>query len=402
MPLTDTALRNARPGPKNYKLSDSGGLYALITPQGGRWWRFDYRFSGKRKTLSVGTYPEVGLRAARQRRDELREQVARGIDPGRVRKDARTQAERQAASSFEAVAREYISRMGDRWEPSHSSKVLLRLRNDVFPWLGNTPISDVRPRDLLEVLKRIEGRGAFDSARRTLNTCSQVFRYAMTTDRTTGDPCYALKGSWRPVKGKHFTATTNPQELGGLLRAFDGYEGGFIVRCALRLMPLVFVRPRELQTAEWSELDLGKRQWLIPASKMKIRTEHLVPLSRQALAILEELKPLTGAGRFLFPNARTSDRPMSNNALLAAMRRMNIDKNTTTGHGFRATARTLLDEVHRCRPDVIEHQLAHAVRDPNGRAYNRTSFLDDRVTMMQMWADYLDSLKTAPEGPVAG
>jgi integrase len=270
---------------------------------------------------------------------------------------------------------------------------MLRLENDVFPWLGGRPIAEVTAKELLQTIQRVENRGAGDSAKRVLQNCGQVLRYAIATGRASNDPTTALRGSLAPVKGSHYAAITDPKAIGELLRAIDGYTGNIATKCALKLAPLLFVRPGELRGAEWGEFDLDAGLWNIPASRMKMGEPHIVPLCPQALDILAELKPLTGTGRYLFPGERSRRRPMSNNTVNAALRRLGFDKDTMTGHGFRAMARTILDEVLHVRPDYIEHQLAHAVRDANGRAYNRTSHLPERRAMMQQWADYLDTLK---------
>jgi integrase len=405
MPLTDAAIRTAKPGLKNRKLADAGGLYILVTPKGGRWWRLDYRRHGKRKTISMGTYPEVSLKDARERRDEARKQIANGLDPSERRRTAKALAQQQDADSFEAVAREWMAKKGQHWVESHRSKVLLRLSNDVFHWIGRTPISDIKAGDLLAVLRRVENRGAVDSARRILQNCSQVFSYAMATDRIEYDPCPALRPALQPVKGHHFAAMTDPSKIGGLLRMIDDYQGSLLTRSALKLNPLVFVRPIELRSAEWCEIDLGKRLWSMPGSKMKTGLPHMVPLSKQAVAILEELHPVTGDGKYVFPSARGASRPMSNNTVLGALRRMGVPKDEMTGHGFRAMARTLIAEELRYPRELVEHQLAHRMLEPTGRAYNRTTFLEDRRDMMQAWADYLDKLKAGtiekrPRGPM--
>ncbi|MFA5901403.1 MAG: integrase arm-type DNA-binding domain-containing protein [Hyphomicrobium sp.] len=393
MPLTDTAIRNAKPTAKALKLTDGGGLYLLLNPNGSRWWRLDYRHSAKRKTISLGTYPDTGLKDAREKRDAARKLLATGIDPGEQRKAVKAAGEEKAANSFEVVAREWLNKQLATWAESHSSKILLRLENDLFPWLGSRPIADVTAKELLTAIRRIEERGAVESAHRTLQNCGQVFRYAIATGRTERNPAADLRGSLSPVKAMHRAAITDPQAIGGLLRASEDYSGSFVTKCALRLAPLLFVRPGELRTMEWIELDLDAEQWNIPADKMKMREPHLVPLCSQVLAILREIQPLTGRGRYVFPSARSPKRPMSNNAVLSALRRMGYAKEEMSGHGFRAMARTTLDEVLHVRPDFIEHQLAHAVRDPNGRAYNRTAHLPERKAMMQQWADYLDTLK---------
>jgi integrase len=394
MPLTDTKARNAKPKDKQFKLFDGDGLFLLVTPAGGKWWRFKYRFEGKEKLLSLGTYPEVSLALARERRDTARKQVAEGIDPSQARKALKS-AMALGENTFEVVAREWHTKFTPTWTPGHASTILKRLENNVFPWIGERLVIDIKAPELLMALRRIESRGALETAHRVRAICSQVFRYAVATGRAERDPAADLRGALPPVKPKHLAALTDPDKITGLLRAIDGYQGSFVTKCALRLAPLVFVRPGELRHMEWAEVDFDTAEWNIPAEKMKIRQPHLVPLSRQSLEILQELHPLTGAGRYVFPSARTPRRPMSNNAVLAALRRMGFKKDEMTGHGFRAMARTILDEILQVRPDFIEHQLARAVRDPNGRAYNRTAHLAERHKMMQTWADYLDGLKTS-------
>lgn len=335
----------------------------------------------------------MSLKDARDRRDEARKQVAAGIDPGAHRKAQKTATIAKQANSFEVVAREWHAKYSPNWALSHSSKIIRRLELDVFPWIGGNPIADIDAQQLLTVIRRIEQRGALETAHRALGNCGQVFRYAVATGRADRDPTGDLRGALPPVKGSHFAAVTDPEHVAELLRAMDAYEGTLVVRCALRLAPLVFVRPGELRHAQWSDIDLDAAEWRYTVSKTN--TQHIVPLCSQAVSLLQELLPLTGKGRYVFPSARTpkGDRPMSDNALLSAMRRMGIEKDEMSGHGFRAMARTILDEVLGFRPDLIEHQLAHAVRDPNGRAYNRTAHLPERRRMMQEWADYLDKLK---------
>ena len=393
MPLTDTAIRNAKPTDKPQKLADGGGLYLLLNPNGSRYWRLKYRWLGKEKLLALGVYPDTGLKDARGKRDEARKLLAADIDPGAHRKAKAASSVEAAANSFEVIGREWFAKEEPNWVKGHSSKVLQRLENDLFPWLGKRPITDVTAKELLAALKRIEDRGAIDTAHRALQNSSQIFRYAIQTDRATSNPATHLRGGLLSPKETHLAAITDPDKVGGLLRAIDAYTGSFVTKCALRLAPLVFVRPGELRQAEWAEIDLDKAEWNIPAAKMKMREPHLVPLSNQAVAILTELKALTGRGQYVFPGAHSHKRPMSNNAVLAALRRMGFDKDEMSGHGFRAMARTILDEVLHFRPDYVEHQLAHAVRDPNGRAYNRTAHLAERRKMMQAWADYLDVLK---------
>ncbi len=395
MPLTDTAIRNAKPAEKPYKLFDERGLYLEVTPTGGKWWRLKYRFSGKEKRLSLGVYPDVSLKDARARRDEARKLLANGIDPSENRKVQKAVKQDRASNSFEVVAREWFAKHTPNWADHHSDRIIRRLERDIFPWIGGKPIADVTAPELLAVVRRIENRGALETAHRALGNCGQVFRYAVATGRAERDPSGDLRGALPPVKGEHFAATTEPKRVAEILRAMDGYEGTLTVRCALRLAPLVFVRPGELRKAEWSDIDLDAAEWRYTVTKTN--TPHIVPLARQAVAILRELHPLTGRGRFVFPGARSVERPMSDNAILAAMRRMGIGKDEMSGHGFRAVARTILDEVLGVRPDYIEHQLAHAVRDPNGRAYNRTAHLPERRKLMQQWADYLDKLKAGAE-----
>jgi len=392
MPLSDVKIRNSKPTEKQIKLFDNNGLFLLVTPAGGKLWRFKYRYDGKEKLLALGLYPEISLADARIRRDEARQQLAHGIDPSAVRK-AQKEAATSEVETFEVIAREWHTKFKPTWVPSHAEKLLTRLERDVFPYLGTRPIKEIKAPELLTVLRRIESRGALETAHRIRIICGQIFRYAVATGRSERDPSADLKGALPPVKTINRAAIVEPKKVGELLRAIDGYQGGFVVQCALKFAPLVFVRPGELRHAEWSEINFENAEWNIPPGKMKMKEPHLVPLSKQALAILEELKKLTGASRYVFPSGRSFTRPMSDNAILAALRRMGYDKDTMSGHGFRAMARTILDEVLQVRPDFIEHQLAHSVRDPNGRAYNRTAHLAERRKMMQLWADYLDGLK---------
>jgi integrase len=392
MPLNDLKARTSKPKEKPYKLSDVDGLYLLVTEKGHKWWRFRYRFDHKEKLLSLGTYPEISLADARQRRDEARKQVAHGIDPGAVRK-AQKQAETEETETFEVIAREWHTKFTHTWTTGHADKLLSAMTRDLFPWLGARPIKELKAVELLASLRRIESRGTLETAHRVRGLLGQIFRYAVATGRAERDPAADLRGALPQPNENHHAAITDPKEVAPLLRALDGYQGHFVVKCALRLAPLLFVRPGELRHAEWAEIDLDESVWNIPPHKMKMKQAHIVPLSSQAIEILTELKELTSTSRYVFPSGRSFARPMSNNAILAALRRMGYDKDTMTGHGFRAMARTILDEVLHVRPDYIEHQLAHAVRDPNGRAYNRTAHLVERRKMMQTWADYLDRLK---------
>ncbi len=395
MPLTDVRIRNAKPLEKPYKLSDGKGLYLLVSPAGGRLWRLKYRHGGKEKLLALGAHPDIGLKEARDRRDAARQLLAEGMDPAENRKAQKAASTDRAANSFEVIAREWYAKHAPNWAEHHGDRIIRRFERDIFPWIGGHPIADIKAPDLLAVMRRIENRGALETAHRALANCGQVFRYAIATGRCERDPTGDLRGALPPVKGEHFAAATDPVQLAEILRAIDHYQGTITVACALRLAPLVFVRPGELRKAEWADMDLDKAEWRYTVTKTD--TPHIVPLARQALAILHELQPLAGRGRYVFPGARSIHRPMSDNALLAAMRRLGIPKETMSGHGFRAVARTILDEVLGVRPDLIEHQLAHAVRDPNGRAYNRTAHLPERKKMMQQWADYLDKLKAGAE-----
>jgi integrase len=368
-------------------------MYVELTPQGGKLFRLKYRFGGKEKRLSLGTYPDTSLDAACKKGDAARTLLARGIDPSAHRKAEKAAGAERAANSFEVVAREWLGKR--TWVAGYKVKVVAWFEHDVFPWIGNRPIAELNARDFLGVAQRIEARGAYESAHRIMQNCGQVMRYAIATTRAERNPVADLKGALTPAPEKHHAAVTKPEAVGPLLRAMDSYVGATVTNCALRLAPLLFVRPGELRHAEWSEIDLARAEWNIPKEKMKMREPHLVPLSKQAVAILRDLHSITGRGRYVFPSARDPKRPMSNNAVLAALRRMGFTGEEMTGHGFRAMARTILDEVLGFRPDVIEHQLAHRVLDPNGRAYNRTSHLPYRRKMMQAWADYLDRLKAS-------
>jgi len=391
MPLTDIQVRNAKSGNKPVKMTDGGGLYLLVSPKGGRWWRFDYRFGGKRKTLSLGTYPDVSLKDARDKRDEARKLVANGADPGEVRKARK--ATDAGAECFEAVAREWMAKFSPKWADTHTKKITERLVKDIFPWLGKRPIAEITAPEMLTVMRRIESRGAVETAYRAKMNCGQVFRYAVATGRAERDPTADLRGALPRGKVTHRAALTEPKAVAGLLRALEGYEGNFVVKMALQFAPLVFVRPGELRHAEWSEIDLDKAVWRIPGHKMKMRDPHIVPLSSQAIEIIKELQPLTGRGRYLFPGVRTVDRPISENTVNAALRRLGYSKEEMTGHGFRSMASTLLHEMGY-HPDWIERQLAHAERNGVRAAYNHAQHLTERRGMMQDWADHLDKLKT--------
>jgi len=390
--LNDALVRAAKPGDKQRKMADGGGLYLLLHPNGSKYWRMDYRMGNKRGTLAFGVYPDVSLKSARKERTDARERIADSIDPSVVK-----QAEKLAkADSFEAITREWHGMYSLKLTSRHSQRVIRDLERDVFPWIGKRAIADLEAPELLAMLRRIESRGAVETAHRTRATCGQVFRYAIATGRTTRDPSAELKGALSPVKHKSMATITDPKEVGALLRAIAGYQGAFITRCALQLAPLVFVRPGELRHAEWSEIDLDKTEWRIPAEKMKMKVKHIVPLSSQAVAVLHDLHLLTGQGAYVFPSVRSMSRVMSGNTVNAALRRMGFEKSEIVGHGFRAMASTMLHE-QGWKSDVIERQLAHAERNKIKAAYNHAQHLAERKKMMQHWADYLDGLRDGAE-----
>lgn len=395
MPLTDTAIRTAKAADKPYKLSDERGLFVLVNPNGSKWWRLKFRVDGKEKMLSFGTYPDVSLKDARSKRDDARKMLSDGIDPGAHRKAQKAGKSERAANSFEVIAREWLEGQKTVVSSGQHGKTLARMENDVFPWLGGKPVAEITAPDVLSVIRRIDQRGARYTAHRARGQISQVMRYAIATGRAERDPCPDLKGAIPPARSSNFASITEPKQVAELLRAIDGFKGTFVVRCALLLSPMVFVRPGELRKAEWSGIDLEKSEWRYFVTKTK--TDHLVPLATRAVDLLKELHALTGHGRYVFPG-RDPQKPMSEAAVNAALRRMGYDTKTEiTGHGFRAMARTILAEELHQKPEVIEHQLAHAVPDQNGTAYNRTKFLKERKAMMQIWADYLNKLKAGAE-----
>lgn len=390
--LTDVAIRKEKPGPTPRKLFDFGGLYLLLNPDGSRWWRFKYRIFGREKLLSLGVYPEITLKRARDRRDEARRLIADGVDPALKR-----QAEKQAVGeNFESVAREWLKLQKDKLTPGSLGRERDRLEDFIFPYLGKRPIAQIKAPELLSALRRVEVRGTIETAHRTKSVCSRVFRYAIATGRSERDVAADLKGALRAAITRNFPAITEPARIGELLRAIDGYMGQPSVASALKLASYVFVRPGELRQAEWSEVDLEGALWRIRAERMKAREAHLVPLSRQALQILNDLKPVTGAGRLLFPSLRSHERPISNNTLNAALRRLGYSTDEMVAHGFRSMASTCLNE-QGWHPDLIELQLAHAERNQVRAAYNRAQRLEERSTMMQAWADYLDRLRSGPK-----
>lgn len=393
--LTVLECKNAKPAEKPYRLSDSLGMYLEVTPSGAKYWRLKYRYAGKEKRLALGVFPNVSPSNARIERDKARKLLADGIDPGELRKINKAMRHFRAENSFEAVAREWFAKYSPNWAKGHADKIIARLENDIFPWLGGRTIDEIKPPELLAVLRRIEDRGVLETAHRAKQNCSQVFRYAVATGRAERDPSQDLRGALPPVQHTHFASLTEPSDVANLLRAMDGYSGSMVVRNALKLAPLVFVRPGELRHARWEDMDLDAGEWRFTISKTK--TQHIVPLCTQAVAILRELHPVTGHKDYVFPGERGEGRPMSNNTINAALRYLGFDGDTMTGHGFRAMARTILDEVLGFPPHIIEHQLAHSVKDPMGRSYNRTAHLPQRRQMMQTWADYLDKLKAGAE-----
>jgi integrase len=394
MALTDIAIRKLQHSgkPAGDKHADGQGMY-LRVKAAGKYWRMDYRFEGKHKTLALGVYPEVSLAAARSARADARTLLAKGIDPAAAKQDAKHAPAPEAENTFHSVAEDWLRKTAADRAPKTKQKITGWLANDIYPAIGAMPIETIRPRDVLAAVRKVEERGALDSAGRMLQLCGQILRYAIASTLIEVDVTSGLRGALTTPVIEHHAAITDPVRVGALMRAIDGYEGHHSVVGALHLAPLVFVRPGELRTAEWSEFDLDAAEWRIPAHKMKMKVEHMVPLSAQALAILRRLKPLTGASRFVFPSLRTSENCISDAAVNAALRGMGYSKEVMTGHGFRAMARTILDEVLGERVDLIEHQLAHVVKDVNGRAYNRTTHLAARREMMQRWADYLDKLK---------
>ncbi|HWZ63039.1 MAG TPA: integrase arm-type DNA-binding domain-containing protein [Steroidobacteraceae bacterium] len=386
--LNDTKVRSAKSREKAFKLSDERGLFLLVTLTGSRLWRLKYRLNGREKLISLGAYPDVTLKRAREKRDAARRLIADGIDPSAQRK-----AERAAlAQSFEGVAKEWLELQTKSLAPETISILSARLDGGLYPYIGSRPISAITAQELLGALRRIEARGRHETAHRVRALAGRVFRYAVATGRAHHDVAADLKGALAPVKAKHFASVTDPARVGELMRAIHGYSGHPVTALALKLAPLVFVRPGELRAAEWPEFDLENAEWRIPGERMKMGEPHLVPLSRQALAILRELQPLARGGKYLFPSLRTRDRPMSDNTINAALRRMGYTSEEQTGHGFRSMASTLLNE-QGFPPDVIELQLAHTERNKVRAAYNKAQRLPERRKMMQAWADHLDGLR---------
>ena len=405
MALTELEIKKAKPVVKPYKLADGGGMYLLIQPTGSKLWRLAYRFAGKQKTLALGIYPDVSLSDARERREQARKLLANDVDPSELKKTQKTQGVADSVDSFGAVSSEWLTKQ-TMWTPSNREKVESMLKRDLLPWLGNRSMSEITPPELLAVLRRIEARGAIESAHRAKGMCGQIFRYAVATGRAERDQAADLRGALPATKSKHHSAITDPKKAGALMRAIDEFTGGFIVLCALRLSPLVFVRSGELRGAGWDEFNLDDAVWTIPAERvdtvggervtaMKMAVPHLVPLSRQAVHILRELHPLTGGGRFVFPSARGQGRPMSENAVRVALRTIGYTNDEMTPHGFRAMASTMLDNLGY-ESKLIERQLAHDEPNAVKAAYKREMwrmYMPERTAMMQRWADYLDILK---------
>ncbi|RZT04579.1 Integrase [Duganella sp. CF402] len=394
MPLTDTFVRQVKHtgAPVGDKYTDGQGMFLLVKAA-GKYWRMNYRFADKQKTLAIGVYPAVSLAKARKRRDEARELLADGIDPSQAKQEDKRTKILEAAQTFEVVARQWLAKTEPDRAANTQAKVVNWLTKNVFPFIGSKPISAITPRDVLGTVQKIEDRGSRDSAHRVKQICGQVFRYAVASGLASRDVTADLKGALAVPEKGHFAAITEPKQVGALLRSIHGYQGHAYATAALKLSPLVFVRPGELRSAEWAEIDFDCAEWRIPGHKMKMDNDHIVPLSKQAVEILLSIRPLSGDGKFVFPSIRTAERCMSENTVNAALRSLGYTKEIMTAHGFRAMARTIMDEILEERVDLIEHQLAHAVKDPNGRAYNRTAHLPARREMMQRWADYLDSLR---------
>ncbi|MFA9273256.1 MAG: tyrosine-type recombinase/integrase [Candidatus Aquirickettsiella gammari] len=394
-PLTDLLIRTAKPkGDKPYTLPDGGGMYLEVAPSGSKIWRMSYRQeNGKQNRLTFGPYPEISLLEARAKRTEARKLLANDIDPGQFKREAKQSKAIAATHTFEAVARAWLKKT----DPSHAAttqkKITNWLEKDVFPFIGNMPISTIKPLDVLATVQRMEARHAIDSAHRVKQICGQILRYGIAIGLLERDVTVDLKGALAVIPKTNYAAITEPKRAGELMRSIFNYSGHIYSIAALKLSPLLFVRPGELRAAEWAEINFESAEWRIPGKKMKMKIDHMVPLSVQALEILRELQIMTGHGKFVFPSIRTGERCMSENTINAALRGMGYAKEIMTAHGFRAMARTIMDEVLGERVDLIEHQLAHAVKDPNGRAYNRTAHLPARREMMQRWADYLDKLR---------
>jgi integrase len=394
--LTDVAIRNAKPGVKPIKLADGGGMFLLITPAGGKLWRLKFRIDGREKLLAIGAYPDIGLGEARRRREEARELIALGKDPSREKQREKVRARIQAADTFGAICNEYCEKRrrdgAKGWAPATAirSEYLLSL---VVGSIGKLPIGEIEPADVLTAVRRIEGKGKLESARRSLQLAGAVFRYAVATARLASDPTRDLRGALTAPTVTHYGAITDARKVGQLLRAIDDYDGSGITKLALQIAPHVFVRPGELRHAEWNEFDLDGALWIIPAGKMKSRKVHHVPLSTQAVALFRQMHEATGPTGFVFPSVRTRTRPMSENTINAGLRRLGYATDEMTAHGFRAMASTLLNESSKWNPDAIERALAHGDTDKVRAAYHRGAHWQERVEMAQWWSDYLDQLR---------
>lgn len=398
--LTDAKIRKLKPKAAPFKVSDRDGLYLLVQPNGARWWRWDYRFNGARKTLSLGVYDDVDLAAAREKLRDYRKQLAAGVDPSAAKRAEKEKREAETLHNFKAVALEWLGKHKAKLAPATVTKITWLFEGYLFPQIGSRPIASIEPPDLLAALRKIEARGRIETAHRTKQISGQVFRYAIATGRAKRDPSADLAGALQPVVTSHHAALTDPRAIGELLRAIEAFRGSFPVWQALRLAPLLFVRPGELRKAEWVEIDLDAAMWRIPGSRMKTRLPHLVPLATQAVEILRELHPLTGRGRYVFPSIRSDKRPMSDNTLNASLRRLGYSNKDMTAHGFRAMASTRLNELG-WKPDLVERQLAHVDKDQVRAAYNRAEYLDDRRHMMQAWANHLQALRDQKPALVA-
>ena len=400
MALNDTFIRNSTKHSGKAagdKYTDGAGMYLLVTAS-GKYWRMNYRFNEKRKTLALGIYPTVTLAEARKRREKARELLSKGIDPNAAKREEKQFKADLAANTFELVARSWLKKTAATRKEITQNRITTLLEHDIFPFIGSVPINTLGPRDVLnKALRKIEARGSVDTAHRAKQICGRVFRYGVAVGLAERDVTSDLRGALAEIPKSHFAAITEPKQAGELMRSIYGYTGHPTTVGAMKLAPLLFVRPGELRKAEWEEIDLDGEEWRIPGEKMKMGVDHIVPLSTQALDILRSLYTVTGHGRYVFSSLRSDERPMSENTLNAALRGMGYSKDIHTAHGFRAMARTILDEVLNERVDHIEHQLAHTVKDPNGRAYNRTAHLPARKKMMQRWADYLDKLRTGAE-----
>jgi len=392
--LTATAVKNAKTRTKSYNLSDGGGLYVLVKPNGTKAWRFNYRFAGKQKTLAIGVYPDISLKKAREKHQEARQNLANHIDPNIYKKAKRISDQDMQFNSFKVIALEWLQKRGTKSDGGDKRLIRL-LQKDLFPYIGSLPVSQVTSPDLLRALRRIEHRGAVNTAHRAKQIAGMVFRYAVATGRAERDPSFDLKGALAQPTKTHFKSITEPAEVGPLIAAINNYQATPVVMTALRLTPLLFCRPGELRHLEWKEVNFDEARIELPASKMKTREPHIIPLATQAMEILKELQLITGRSKFVFPSARGNSRPLSENGVRTALRTLGYKNEQISPHGFRAMARTILDEILNFPVDWIEHQLAHSVKDANGRAYNRTKHLEQRRGMMQTWADYLDQLASS-------